>query len=167
MLTAYRSNTLIPDLVNAAKKLSEDRGFSHYCSDEAGRLIAVLAGQVTKGKILEIGTGYGVGSSWILSSIAPSTEFLSVDHSKEKIDAVTSSIVHPQATFFMVIGKRSCHKGHFNLSLLMRLLQKLLKQSFYSKLWIMAGCFLWTISLLKNIFRKNGKGSPTKLGNTG
>lgn len=113
MATDYRSNTLIPDMVKAAKKLSSAHGFSHYCSDEAGRLLAVLAGQVTKGKILEIGTGYGVGSSWILSAIAPSIELVSVDHSKEKIDSVTSLIVHPQATFICDDWKEVLSQGPF------------------------------------------------------
>ena len=39
------------------------------CSVEAGRLLSVLVGQITQGEILEVGTGIGVGSSWILSSI--------------------------------------------------------------------------------------------------
>ena len=83
MPTSYRSNTFIPEMVQVAKNIAEEKGFMNSCSDEVGRLLSVLLGQIKEGNILEIGTGYGVGSSWILSSIAPAVEFISVDNSKE------------------------------------------------------------------------------------
>ncbi|WP_197140998.1 hypothetical protein [Lysinibacillus sphaericus] len=75
--------------------------FEYSCSDEARRLLSVLVGQITHGIILEIGTGYGVGSAWILSTIAPNVQFLSVDHTKEKIEATAQAIRHQQAEFLV------------------------------------------------------------------
>lgn len=111
--TAYRSNTFIPEMVQAAKKLAVENGFSNSCSDEVGRLLSVLAGQVRDGKILEIGTGYGVGCSWILSAIAPTVEFISVDNSKEKMDGVMNTLNHKQVKFYLGDWKEVISKGPF------------------------------------------------------
>ena len=95
----YHSNTYYPQLVLAAKSLAEQNSFHHSCKDEAGRLLSVLAGQVKAGGILEVGTGLGVGSSWILSSILPGVRFISIDHDKKRVDLVRKYIRHPQAEF--------------------------------------------------------------------
>ncbi|OCA81694.1 hypothetical protein A8F94_22825 [Bacillus sp. FJAT-27225] len=113
MTTTYRSNSYIPELVLASKVLARRNNFEHSCSDEAGRLLSVLVGQITQGKILEIGTGFGVGSSWILSSIAPTVKFLTVDHVKEKIDATSNHIKHNQAEFISGDWKEVIPKGPF------------------------------------------------------
>ncbi|MEH7237668.1 O-methyltransferase [Bacillus sp. JJ1562] len=113
MSTEYRSNTYIPELVQASKILAKRNSFEYSCSDEAGRLLSVLVGQITQGKILEVGTGFGVGSSWILSSIAPTVKFISVDHSKEKVDAVSKCIKHNQAEFICGDWKDVITKGPF------------------------------------------------------
>ena len=99
MSTVYRSNTYVPEIVQVSKTLAKKYNFNNSCSDEIGRLLSVLVGQVQLGKILEIGTGFGVGSSWILSAIAPSVKFISVDNSKDKIDLTSNNIIHKQAKF--------------------------------------------------------------------
>ncbi|CAM5215409.1 tRNA 5-hydroxyuridine methyltransferase [Ureibacillus acetophenoni] len=113
MPTLYRSNTYIPELVRASKDLAKENKFEHSCSDEAGRLLSVLAAQVTQGKILEIGTGFGVGSSWILSVISPNVQLISVDHSKEKIELVSETIRHDQVEFIHGDWKEVIPKGPF------------------------------------------------------
>ena len=113
MSTLYRSNTYVPTLVESCKLLAKSKGFENSCSDEAGRLLAVLAAQVTQGKMLEIGTGYGVGSSWILSAIAPTIQFISVDLEKEKIEATAAHIQHQQAEFICGDWKEAIAKGPF------------------------------------------------------
>ncbi|GLC90061.1 O-methyltransferase [Lysinibacillus piscis] len=113
MSTLYCSNTYIPELVQASKLLAERNNFENSCSDEAERLLSVLVGQITHGKILEVGTGFGVGSSWILSSIAPTAKFITVDNSKEKIDATAHHIRHKQAEFIYGDWKEVIAKGPF------------------------------------------------------
>lgn len=49
MSTKYRSNTYIPELVKASKMLAQKHNFENSCSDEAGRLLSVLVGQITHG----------------------------------------------------------------------------------------------------------------------
>lgn len=113
MSTLYRSNTYVPKLVQSSKILAQRNGFESSCSDEAGRLLSILAAQVTQGGILEVGTGYGVGSSWILSSIAPTVKFITVDNSKEKIEATANHIRHKQAEFICGDWKEVIAKGPF------------------------------------------------------
>ena len=113
MSTSYRSNTFIPEMVHVCKTLAEKNEFYHSCSDEVGRLLAVLVGQVSDGKILEIGTGLGVGSSWILSTIAPTVQFISIDNSTEKIILTRKTIKHNQVEFVEGDWKEIINRGPF------------------------------------------------------
>ncbi|MFE2867662.1 O-methyltransferase [Embleya sp. NPDC059259] len=60
-----------PALVLAAEESARIREFPLSCEPGVGRLLAVLAGAVpTGGRILELGTGAGVGAAWIASALA-------------------------------------------------------------------------------------------------
>lgn len=60
----------IPDAVAAAKRRAYALRFNVSCVDRVGRLLAVLAAAVPEGgRILEIGTGVGVGTAWISSGL--------------------------------------------------------------------------------------------------
>ena len=113
MKILYRSNTYIPDLVQVSKSLAEKNEFTNFCTDEVGRLLAVLVGQIKVGKILEIGTGFGVGSSWILSAINPSVHFLSVDNCIDKITQTSQNIHHKQGEFVYGDWKEIRNRGPF------------------------------------------------------
>jgi len=75
--------------VERALALAERHGFAISCSEEAGRLLRVLAGQRGRARVGEIGAGYGVGSAWILSALAPETPFVTVELDVERAAAVT------------------------------------------------------------------------------
>lgn len=112
-MNTSRSKTLIPCLVTDAKKLAESRGFTGSCTDETGRLLSVLAGQVKAGKILEIGTGFGVGSAWMLSNIQPDVHFVSVDIERSKVELVSKMITHSNAEFVCGDWKEITQQGQF------------------------------------------------------
>jgi predicted O-methyltransferase YrrM len=60
VLSAY------PSAVADAKRRAGELRFANSCHDDVGRLLAVLAAAVPfEGRILEIGTGAGVGTAWI------------------------------------------------------------------------------------------------------
>jgi predicted O-methyltransferase YrrM len=60
----------VPELVAAALARAEAAGFTMSCEPTVGRLLAVLAAQVPRpGRILELGTGTGVGAAWIVSGL--------------------------------------------------------------------------------------------------
>ncbi|QOR67127.1 hypothetical protein IM538_02945 [Cytobacillus suaedae] len=113
MQTAYRSNTYFPRLVERSKELAKRFEFNHSCSDETGRLLAVLAGQVKEGKILEVGTGLGVGSAWILSNVSPSVKIFSIDNCEQKVTLTKEVITHDQAEFIYGDWKEIIKEGPF------------------------------------------------------
>ncbi|WP_084960316.1 O-methyltransferase [Thermoactinospora rubra] len=62
----------LPGLVRHAADRAAAAGFPHSCDPAVGRLLAVLAARVPPGgRILEIGTGAGVGTAWLASGLLP------------------------------------------------------------------------------------------------
>ena len=69
--------------VAAAPDAARRAGFTRSCEDDVGRLLAVLTAAVpVGGRILELGTGTGVGLAWITSGLVgrDDVEVLSVEH---------------------------------------------------------------------------------------
>lgn len=79
IMTAYRSTTYLPPLVQKAMALADHCGFEHSCLPAVGRLLRVLAGQVRGGLVGEIGTGCGVGAAWMVSALPPGARFMTVE----------------------------------------------------------------------------------------
>jgi predicted O-methyltransferase YrrM len=78
----------LPDGVVAAQARAAAAGFALSCEPGVGRLLAALAAAVPpRGRILEMGTGVGVGTAWIVSGLSgrDDVEVVSVE-----IDAETS-----------------------------------------------------------------------------
>ena len=62
----------LPPLVAAATARASQAGFPMSCDPAVGRLLAVLAAHVPEGaRVLELGTGCGVGAAWIVSGLLP------------------------------------------------------------------------------------------------
>jgi predicted O-methyltransferase YrrM len=67
--------TSTPPLVTAAADRARQAGFLISCDPEVGRLLAVLAAHLPPGaRVLELGTGAGVGTAWITSALLPRTD---------------------------------------------------------------------------------------------
>ncbi len=80
----------IPDAVAAARRRAHDMRFTVSCVDEVGRLLSVLAAAAPKGgRILEIGTGVGVGLGWICAGLGRRTdvEVVSIEIDRELSEA--------------------------------------------------------------------------------
>ena len=57
----------LPESVVAAHERAATTGFQLACEVQVGRLLAALAAAVAEGgRILEIGTGLGVGLAWLV-----------------------------------------------------------------------------------------------------
>jgi len=78
-MTNYRAITSIPPLVKRALNLAEQMEYTGSCSNETGRLLQLLTSSFLSGVIGEIATGCGVGAAWIVSGLAPSTSFFTVE----------------------------------------------------------------------------------------
>jgi predicted O-methyltransferase YrrM len=66
---------VFPELVAAATGRAGSAGFDRSCGRAVGGLLAVLAAHVPPGgRVLELGTGAGVGTAWIVSGLLPRTD---------------------------------------------------------------------------------------------
>jgi predicted O-methyltransferase YrrM len=89
-MTEYRHLQETPDLVRNALALAQTLGFTHSCTDETGRLLRLLASQYTSGTIAEIGTGCGVGATWMAASLNPSVRLVTVELDEMRANAAQS-----------------------------------------------------------------------------
>jgi predicted O-methyltransferase YrrM len=61
---------VLPDRVERATAVTAESGFDLSCDPEVGRLLSVLAATTpARGRILELGTGGGVGLAWIVHGL--------------------------------------------------------------------------------------------------
>ena len=78
----------LPPTVLAAENRAVERGFEHSCERGVGEMLAVLAATTPLGgRILELGTGFGVGLAWILTGLGSRTdvEVVSMERDAERI----------------------------------------------------------------------------------
>jgi predicted O-methyltransferase YrrM len=65
--------------VQRALALAHELGFERSCTDEAGALLHVLAGQAGRRRVGEIGTGCGVAAAWMVSALDPAVPFVTAE----------------------------------------------------------------------------------------
>ncbi|MGD0705820.1 MAG: class I SAM-dependent methyltransferase [Trebonia sp.] len=69
------AEAVMPPLVAAAIARARQAGFPMSCDPAVGRLLAVLAAHLPEdARVLELGTGIGVGTAWIVSGLLPRTD---------------------------------------------------------------------------------------------
>lgn len=79
----------VPSLVLAAENRADEHGFEHSCERGVGEMLAVFAATTPPGgRILELGTGFGVGLAWILTGLGSRTdvEVVSVERDAERVE---------------------------------------------------------------------------------
>ncbi len=73
-----------PPLVAAAAARARQAAFPMSCDPAVGRLLAVLAAHLPEGaRVLELGTGTGVGTAWIASGLRGRTDVTVVSVEKD------------------------------------------------------------------------------------
>ncbi len=68
-----------PAILGLLKRRTVELGFDMACQDEVGALLRVLAASKLGGRFLELGTGTGVGTAWILDGMDATASLVSVD----------------------------------------------------------------------------------------
>lgn len=89
----YLMQTNLPPAVAGAKRRAKDMRFESSCRDEVGRLLSVLAAAVSRNaRILEIGTGVGVGVAWIVTGLRGrrDVEVVSIEGERRLADSARS-----------------------------------------------------------------------------
>jgi predicted O-methyltransferase YrrM len=86
----YLIQANVPPAVAAAKRRVRDQRFTKSCEDNVGRLLATLAAAVPlKGRILEIGTGVGLGLAWLTVGVGERSdlEMISIEADRRLAEA--------------------------------------------------------------------------------
>ncbi|GGM84225.1 hypothetical protein GCM10012275_63620 [Longimycelium tulufanense] len=71
--------TRIPELVRRAQFAAHEAEFAMSCKDRTGALLATLAASKPGGLLLELGTGTGVGTAWLLSGMTTDAHLITVE----------------------------------------------------------------------------------------
>jgi predicted O-methyltransferase YrrM len=68
-----------PQALEAIMAETRKIGFQNWCWPQAGALLRVMAALKPGGRLLEIGTGTGVGTSWLLDGMDATARLLTID----------------------------------------------------------------------------------------
>ena len=82
----------IPPKLTVLKQEAERQGFSLSCDDETGAFLRALAASRPLGTILELGTGLGVSTAWLLDGLANGTRLVTVEKDPE-LSEIAKSIL--------------------------------------------------------------------------
>lgn len=84
----------VPPLVAAAETKAEEHGFDYSCQRGVGELLSFLATTTPPGgRILELGTGFGVGLAWILTGLGSRTDVkvATIERDAERVASLTEA----------------------------------------------------------------------------
>jgi predicted O-methyltransferase YrrM len=97
----------VPATVLVAQRCSAEVGFAMACENRTGALLRTLAASKPGGRILELGTGTGVGAAWLLAGMDPTARLTTVE-----IDWATQAVARgvvgddPRAEFVIDDARR-------------------------------------------------------------
>lgn len=74
---------VLPPRLRFVKARTQALGFAMACEDAVGALLRTLAASKRNGRLLEIGTGTGVGTAWLLDGMDASSRLITVDINAE------------------------------------------------------------------------------------
>jgi hypothetical protein len=78
----------MPSLVQEAIARAQDAGFGYSCDPDVGRLMAVLAAHLpARARVLELGSGTGVGTAWTTSGLLPRPDVIVITAEKDPATA--------------------------------------------------------------------------------
>lgn len=69
----------VPPLVRRAQERAAEIGFTMACDNRTGALLRTLAAAKPGGRLLEIGTGTGVGAAWLLAGMGDAARLVTVE----------------------------------------------------------------------------------------
>jgi predicted O-methyltransferase YrrM len=95
----------MPGVLESIRRDTRDLGFNMASESKTGALLKVLAASKPGGRFLELGTGTGVGTAWLLAGMDATARLDSVD-SDERVLAVARRhlAADPRVTFHLADG---------------------------------------------------------------
>ena len=100
---------LTPALLESARTL----GFTQSSDALTGSFLATLAAGKPGGRFLELGTGVGAGSAWLLSGMDATSTLITVERKAEQVDVAKKHLGgDPRITFWVGDGLEFLRQPH-------------------------------------------------------
>jgi predicted O-methyltransferase YrrM len=91
-----RPPAILPTLQEESRKLD----FRMACEDLSGSLLRTLAASKPAGRLLELGTGTGIGTAWLLDGMGPDGTLVTVDNDSAVIAVAQRHLGHDSRVTF-------------------------------------------------------------------
>jgi predicted O-methyltransferase YrrM len=102
-----------PAVVRDLERAAQALGFTMSSDLLTGSLLRTLAASKPSGDILELGTGVGMGTAWLLAGMDAATRLTSVDRNEETTAVAEKALGSDQRVLFMLMDGiafiRACH----------------------------------------------------------
>ncbi len=111
--------TQVPDVLDEIRRETARVGFSLASDPQTGSLLRTLAASKPGGRFLELGTGTGVGTAWLLAGMDASARLITVDTDAGVLAIARRHLGHdPRVTFHVSDGGAFLERSppdHFDL----------------------------------------------------
>ena len=112
-----RDITHVPAALDAIRRDTEAIGFTMASEPQTGSLLRTLAASKPAGRFLELGTGTGVGTAWLLAGMDAASRLDSVDRDAAVSDVARRHLGHDSRVTFHVsdgaefLARLAPHRG--------------------------------------------------------
>ena len=92
-------------MTGAIREAAQELGFTQSSDDLTGGFLATLAASKPGGRFLELGTGVGAGSAWLLRGMDKASSLITVEQNPEQVDVARKYLGHdPRISFWVGDG---------------------------------------------------------------
>ncbi len=100
-------------MTQTLRNAAHDIGFTQSSDDLTGGFLATLAASKPGGRFLELGTGVGAGSAWLLRGMDAASSLTTVERNTEQVEVAKKHLGHdPHITFWVGDGLEFLHQAH-------------------------------------------------------
>ncbi|PYS05061.1 MAG: SAM-dependent methyltransferase [Acidobacteria bacterium] len=109
----------VPSVLEAIHQDTRRAGFTMASELQTGALLRTLAATKPGGHFLELGTGTGVGTAWLLSGIDAQSRLESVENDPTVLEIARRHLGHdPRVTFHLMDGAAFLAESQFRFDLI-------------------------------------------------
>ncbi len=96
----------VPAVVDAIRRDTRQMGFTMASEPQTGSLLRTLAAAKPSGRFLELGTGTGAGTAWLLAGMDEHSRLDSVENDARVLEVARHHLGHdPRVTFHLADGE--------------------------------------------------------------
>ncbi len=100
-------------MTQTLRDAARDIGFIQSSDDLTGGFLATLAASKPGGRFLELGTGVGAGSAWLLKGMDAASSLTTAEQSAEQVEVAKKYLGHdPRITFWVGDGREYLQETH-------------------------------------------------------